>query len=438
MTITSSTDPHACSTRVDEVIRKFADGEIVVITDDADREGEGDLVVAGDTVTSEQMAFIIRHTSGIVCAAMSGEVAESLDLAPMVQTNSERHSTAFTVTVDATIGTTTGISARDRARTLHVLANPSTTPDALSRPGHVFPLRARANGVLERRGHTEAAVDVAHLAGRRPVAAICELMQDDGTATTLAQAEQFAVDHGLAICSVTELAEHRIVTQSLGTRTPLMQRATSCSGGVRRVSQARIPRGRHQFEVITYQSDDGLQEHVAVVAGGPDLDDVLVRVHSECFTGEVLGSARCDCGPQLDAALDLIGDAGRGVVVYLRGHEGRGIGLSPKLDAYNLQDGGLDTVDANLELGYPVDARSYADAVAILADLGVSTARLLTNNPSKVAALALGGITLERVPLVLTPTDESGPYLEAKRRRLGHHLPPTMAIQPMHSAAACS
>jgi 3,4-dihydroxy 2-butanone 4-phosphate synthase/GTP cyclohydrolase II len=312
MTITSSTDPDAGGSGVDAVVRGFADGEMVVITDDANREGEGDLVVAGDAVTPEQMAFIIRHTSGIVCAAMSAEATDALDLAPMVQANSERHRTAFTVTVDAAVDITTGISARDRARTLHILADPGSAPEQLSRPGHVFPLRARPGGVLERRGHTEAAVDVARLAGRRPVAAICELMQDDGTATTLPQAERFAKRHGLAICSVAELVEHRIATRSLDTCAPLRQRGTDRPGGVRRISQARIPRKRDQLEVITYRSDDCVHEHVAVVIGGPDTDGVLVRVHSECFTGEVLGSARCDCGPQLDTALDLMSDAGAG------------------------------------------------------------------------------------------------------------------------------
>lgn len=412
---------------VDAVLAAFSRGEIVVVTDDSDREGEGDLIVAGDSVTPAQLAFVLRHTSGIICAALAGEVADALDLPPMVEANSERHQTAFTVTVDALEGTTTGISAHDRAVTIRTLADPGARPGQLSRPGHVFPLRARPGGVLERRGHTEAAVDLARLSGRAPVAAICELMADDGSAMTLAGATAFAATHRLAACSVADLVAYRRLREPHDTstlRSPAVAEPVVSSVSVVRESEARVPRETGDTTVLAYRSTPDDREHVAVVVGDPAGHDVLVRVHSECFTGDVLGSARCDCGPQLEAALDEIAAAGRGVVVYQRGHEGRGIGLASKLDAYRLQDGGLDTVDANLMLGLPVDDREYEVAVRILEDLGVRDAQVMTNNPAKIDGLVACGLNVtRRVPLVAESHPEAAHYMETKRRRMGHLLP---------------
>jgi 3,4-dihydroxy 2-butanone 4-phosphate synthase/GTP cyclohydrolase II len=406
--------------RVARVISAFTRGEFVVVTDDADREGEGDLMIAAGSVTAERMAFLLRHTSGIVCAAMSGQVADRLDLAPMVENNAEAHQTAFTVTVDAAHGTTTGISAHDRTATLQVLTDPRSVPSDLNRPGHLFPLRARPGGVLDRRGHTEAAVDLACLAQLPEVTAISELTNPDGTVCTLRESEEFARQHSIPVCSVEEIAEHRILIEARAKRD-----ATPCppKGSVAVVAEAPIPRAGVTATVRVYRSSQG-QEHVAVIIGDPRGDRVLVRVHSECFTGDVLGSERCDCGPQLSYALDLIGRHGSGVVIYLRGHEGRGIGLAAKLRAYVLQDEGFDTVDANIELGLPVDARAYDDAAAILKHLGVLGVVLLTNNPEKVAGLEAGGIKVNgRRPLIVAGAPASQPYLETKRHRMGHLLP---------------
>lgn len=418
-------------TRVAAVVDSFARGEIVVVTDDADREGEGDLIVAGDTVTTAQVAFLLRHTSGIICAAMGGEVADALGLPPMVEANSERHQTAFTVTVDALANTTTGISAHDRAVTIRTLADPDARPEQLSRPGHVFPLRARAGGVLERRGHTEAAVDIARLSGRSSVAAICELMEDDGSTTTLAAAEAFAAAHNLRVCSVADLVAFRRLRE--GDACPIPSSASNPRSepevSVVRESEARMPRGLADTTVLAYRSSPDGREHVAVLVGDPAGEEVLVRVHSECFTGDVLGSARCDCGPQLEAALDEIVTAGRGVLVYQRGHEGRGIGLASKLDAYRLQDGGVDTVDANLMLGLPVDDRDYAVAVRILQDLGVRSAEVMTNNPGKIDGLEACGLAItRRVPLFAEFHPEAARYMETKRRRMGHILPADVRV----------
>jgi 3,4-dihydroxy 2-butanone 4-phosphate synthase/GTP cyclohydrolase II len=406
--------------RVERVVAAFGRGRFVVVTDDADREGEGDLMIAAGFLTAERMAFLLRNTSGIVCAAMGEQVADRLELAPMIAENEDPHRTAFTVTVDAARGVTTGISAHDRSATMRVLGDPRSGPGDLNRPGHVFPLRANPGGVLGRRGHTEAGVDLAALAGLPEVTAICELTNNDGSVCTLREAEEFARQHDLPVCSVADLVDYRNSLARGGAR-----------GGQPRsqiqpvvvVSEAVIPRSGVTTLVRVYRSADG-EEHVAVVVGDPEGDDVLVRVHSECFTGDVLGSGRCDCGPQLIQALDRIGRHGRGVVVYLRGHEGRGIGLAAKLRAYVLQDQGFDTVDANVELGLPVDARSYESAAAILEHLGVRSVVLLTNNPAKVTGLEAGGINvIERSPLVIAPIPESRSYLETKRRRMGHLLP---------------
>jgi 3,4-dihydroxy 2-butanone 4-phosphate synthase/GTP cyclohydrolase II len=395
------------------VLAAVAAGQLVVVTDDADREGEGDLIVAAEAMTADQMAFLVRHTSGIVCAALGGEIADQLDLPLMVTDNTDPHRTAFTVTVDARTGVTTGISASDRVHTLRVLSACESRPADLARPGHVFPLRACAGGVLQRRGHTEAAVDLMRLAGRRPVAAISEIVCDDGRVATLSQARRFAMEHELAVCSVDDLVRFR---RAVGPADP-----EAASRTVWPVSHARIPVGDTAFTATTYRTAGGI-EHVVASLGNPATQGLLVRAHSECFTGDVLGSARCDCGPQLRASLELIASAGNGILVYLRGHEGRGIGLSPKLDAYRLQDAGHDTIDANLLLGLPVDGRSFADAAAILADLGAVDVRLLTNNPGKVHALRDAGLAVERVPLVVGATEHSRAYLQTKQKRLGHEL----------------
>jgi 3,4-dihydroxy 2-butanone 4-phosphate synthase / GTP cyclohydrolase II len=392
---------------VEEAVAAIADGGMVLVVDDEDRENEGDLICAAERATPETLAFMVRHGSGIVCVAMRPERLEALELPLMSEDGSEAMGTAFTLTVDARHGTTTGVSARDRARTIEVLLDPGTEPDDLRRPGHVFPLRARRGGVLERAGHTEAAADLARLAGFQPAGVLCEVVNEDGTMARLPDLQVFARAYGLPLLSIADLIAYRARRETL----------------VRRVSSARIPTDHGAFSAVAYEDHVG-RTHVALVhgdlAGRPD---TLVRVHSECFTGDVLGSRRCDCGEQLDRALALIAAEGAGVVVYIRGHEGRGIGLRHKLEAYELQDQGLDTVDANLALGLGVDARDYGIGAQILADLGISRMRLLTNNPTKRAGLEGYGLeTVERVPLVTPPHPENCSYLRAKRDRLGHEL----------------
>jgi 3,4-dihydroxy 2-butanone 4-phosphate synthase/GTP cyclohydrolase II len=399
---------------IELAIAELTAGRPVVVVDDVERENEGDLIIAADAVTTEWMAFIVRHTSGVVCAPMTGDALDRLRVPLMTAENEERMRTAYTVTVDARDGISTGISAADRARTIRLLADPASTPEDLVRPGHVFPLRAREGGVLVRPGHTEAAVDLARLAGRQPAGVIAELVEDDGSMRRATSCRRFADEHGLAMISIADLIAYRRRHDHL----------------VDRVATTRLPTRHGVFTAVGYSDRLDGSEHLALVVG--DLHDgrladgtgVLVRVHSECLTGDVLGSARCDCGPQLEAALEAVAAAGHGVVVYLRGHEGRGIGLLAKLQAYGLQDAGLDTVDANLELGLPADAREYAAAAQVLADLGVSSARLLTNNPAKVGALARYGVeVLERVPLAVGAGPENLGYLRTKRDRMGHDLP---------------
>lgn len=396
----------------DLVTRALADvaaGRPVVVTDDEDRENEADLIVAADAMTAELTAFMVRHTSGVICAAMPAERLDLLGLPLMTQRNAEAMGTAFTVTVDAATGVTTGISAEDRTRTLRVLADPRTTAADLVRPGHVFPLRARSGGVLARPGHTEAGVDLARLAGRSACAALAELVDEDGTMLRGARVAAFARTHGLTVLRIQDLIGHRRRTEQL----------------LRRVSSARLPTPYGEFTAFGYgpQEDGRGSAQVALVHGEPG-NDSLVRVHSECLTGDVFGSLRCDCGQQLQAALAAIAEAGSGVVVYLRGHEGRGVGLLPKLAAYALQDDGHDTVDANLALGLPVDARDYWAAAQVLRDLGIGSVRLLTNNPAKREGLEEHGIAVsEFVPLVVSPGRHNAGYLRAKRERLGHLLP---------------
>lgn len=393
---------------VERAVAEVAAGRAVVVVDDVDRENEGDLIFAAEKATPELVAFMVRYTSGYICAPLTEQDCDRLDLPPMCATNQDRRGTAYAVTVDAREGVATGISAADRAHTLRLLADPSTRPDDLSRPGHMVPLRACRGGVLRRAGHTEAAVDLAVLAGLRPAGALCELVNDDGTMMRLPHLRQFAREHGLALISVADLIAHR--------------RRTECQ--VQRVVSTRIPTEHGVFQAVGYRSEIDSSEHVAMVFGDVgDGEDVLVRVHSECLTGDVLGSLRCDCGPQLQAALARVAAEGRGVVLYVRGHEGRGIGLMHKLQAYRLQDMGLDTVDANLELGLPADARDYGTGAQILYDLGVRSMRLLTNNPAKRSGLEGHGLrVVGREALAVRPHPENMRYLLTKRDRMGHLL----------------
>jgi 3,4-dihydroxy 2-butanone 4-phosphate synthase/GTP cyclohydrolase II len=391
----------------EQAIEAIRRGEMVVVVDDEDRENEGDLICAAEAATPEALAFMVRHGSGIVCVAMERDRLERLELPLMSDDGSEAMGTAFTLTVDARHGTTTGVSAADRARTIAVLIDEDTEVDDLRRPGHVFPLRSKRGGVLERAGHTEAAVDLARLAGFAPAGVLCEVVNDDGTMARLPDLERFAAEHDLPLLSIADLIAYRSARETL----------------VKRVASARIPTDHGEFESIAYEDHRG-RTHMALVHGDiSSRPEVLVRVHSECFTGDVLGSRRCDCGEQLERALELIAADGAGVVVYIRGHEGRGIGLRHKLEAYELQDQGLDTVDANLALGLGVDARDYGIGAQILADLGITRMRLMTNNPAKRAGLEGYGLeTVERVPLMIAPRPENSSYLLAKRDRLGHEL----------------
>jgi 3,4-dihydroxy 2-butanone 4-phosphate synthase/GTP cyclohydrolase II len=393
--------------RVELALETIRRGGLVVVVDDEDRENEGDLVIAAEHASPEALAFIVRHGTGIVCVAMESKRLDQLRLPLMTASGTEAMGTAFTLSVDARDGTTTGVSAADRARTIAALVDPRTSPEELRRPGHVFPLRARAGGILERAGHTEASLDLARLAGLYPAGVLCELVDDDGSMLRGAALERFADRHTLPVVSIAELIAYRSARECL----------------VRRVSSARIPTAHGEFASIAYDAHDG-RTHVAFVRGEVAGDEpVLVRVHSECFTGDVFGSRRCDCGAQLERALELIAAAGRGVVVYLRGHEGRGIGLQHKLEAYELQDRGLDTVEANLQLGFPADARTYGIGAAILRDLGISRMRLLTNNPAKRAGLEGFGLEVgECLPLLTVPTPENLYYLQTKRDRFGHLL----------------
>jgi 3,4-dihydroxy 2-butanone 4-phosphate synthase / GTP cyclohydrolase II len=394
---------------IEQAVADIAAGRPVVVVDDADRENEGDLVVAAALATAESIAFFVRWTSGVICVPLTGPDCDRLALPPMHHTNSDPKQTAYTVSVDARDGVTTGISAAERAGTIRLLADPEAKAEQLTRPGHVFPLRAQEGGVLRRPGHTEAGVDLARLAGLQPAAAIGEVVNDDGSMKRLPELTAFAREHGLTLISIADLVAYRMRTERQ----------------VHRVVEARIPTAHGEFTAVGYSSDLDEREHVALVAG--DLgtgEDVLVRVHSECLTGDVFGSLRCDCGPQLDASLAAVAAEGRGVVLYVRGHEGRGIGLLHKLQAYQLQDAGADTVDANLELGLPADARDYGTGAQILVDLGVRTMRLLTNNPAKRAALEGYGLhVLGRVPLPVQQTRDNTRYLVTKRDRMGHDLP---------------
>jgi 3,4-dihydroxy 2-butanone 4-phosphate synthase / GTP cyclohydrolase II len=393
---------------IEAAVADLAAGRPVVVVDDADRENEGDLVFAAEHATPDLVAFMVRHTSGYICVPLPEPECDRLDLPPMVHTNQDRLGTAYAVTVDAREGITTGISAADRAHTIRLLADPTTRPVDLARPGHVVPLRARAGGVLRRAGHTEAAVDLTRLAGLRPAGVICELVNDDGTMMRVPDHERFCAEHGLTLISIADLIGYRRRTEKQ----------------VERVVETRLPTPYGIFQAVGYRAEYDSAEHVALVYGDlAEGQDVLVRVHSECLTGDVFGSLRCDCGPQLHAALARVAQEGRGVVLYVRGHEGRGIGLLHKLQAYQLQDLGRDTVDANLELGLPADARDYGTGAQILYDLGVRSMRLLTNNPTKRAGLEGYGLTIVgREGLPVRPHPENVRYLRTKRDRMGHLL----------------
>ncbi len=400
---------------IERAIADIAAGKAIVVVDDEDRENEGDLVFAAQLATPELVAFTMTACRGLLCVPMEEDALERLQLAQMAPHNTERMQTAFTVSVDAREGVTTGISAADRARTIKLLAAPESSAYDLVRPGHVFPLQAKPGGVLRRPGHTEAAVDLARLAGLRPAGVICEIVNDDGTMSRLPQLREFAREHDLALISIADLIAFRRRTEKQ----------------VVRVAEAKIPTKHGEFLAVGYESTFDGVDHVALVKGDlGDGHDVLVRVHSECLTGDVFGSRRCDCGPQLDAALQVVAEAGRGVVLYVRGHEGRGIGLMHKLQAYQLQDGGSDTVDANLELGLPADARDYGTGAQILVDLGIVTMTLLTNNPAKRAGLEGYGLEIVgRQSLPVHATPENLRYLRTKRDRMGHDLPGLAAFE---------
>ncbi|MCX5413927.1 bifunctional 3,4-dihydroxy-2-butanone-4-phosphate synthase/GTP cyclohydrolase II [Streptomyces sp. NBC_00059] len=396
---------------VEQAIRDIAAGRPVVVVDDEDRENEGDLVIAAEKATPEIIAFMMSECRGLICAPMETDELERLELPQMVTHNTESMKTAFTVSVDASAehGVTTGISAADRATTLRMLAGGTAGPGDFVRPGHVFPLRARSGGVLVRNGHTEAAVDLARLAGLRPAGAIVEIAGEDGVMLRLPELVPFARKHGLTIISIEDLIAYR----------------RSSEPTVRREAEVRLPTSFGPFTAYGYRSTVDGVEHVALVHGDiGDGQDVLVRVHSECLTGDIFQSQRCDCGPQLHTSMERVTAEGRGVVVYLRGHEGRGIGLLSKLRAYELQERGSDTLDANLELGLPADARDYAAGAQILRDLGVHTLRLMTNNPDKTAALVRHGLGITgREPMPVQAGEHNLRYLRTKRDRMGHDLP---------------
>jgi 3,4-dihydroxy 2-butanone 4-phosphate synthase/GTP cyclohydrolase II len=392
---------------VERAIADIAAGRAVVVVDDENRENEGDIIFAAQKATPELLAFMVRYTSGVICVPMPGPDLDRLSLPLMTPQNGERMRTAFTVTVDARDGVTTGISAADRTTTIRLLADPTAQASDFVKPGHIFPLRYAEGGVLARQGHTEAAVDLARLAGLRPAGVLAEVVNDDGTMMRLPALRAFADAHGLALISIEQLIEHRRRTETLITR----------------VATTTIQNEYASWTAYGYRGDVDGTEHMALVLG--DIsggEDVLTRIHSECLTGDVFGSRRCDCGTQLQAAMAAIAERGRGVILYLRGHEGRGIGLLSKLQAYELQDAGADTVDANLELGLPVDAREYSVATQLLSDLGVSSVQLLTNNPAKVDALTRQQFGVTRVPLPPRVTPGNLRYLTTKRDRMGHEI----------------
>jgi 3,4-dihydroxy 2-butanone 4-phosphate synthase / GTP cyclohydrolase II len=394
---------------IEEAVDQLRNGGMVVVVDDEDRENEGDLIMAAEDATVESMAFFLEYTSGIFCVPLESQRADELELPLMVVANTEAQRTAFTVSVDYRHGTTTGISAHDRAATVRALIDPATRPNDLNRPGHIFPLRYRQGGVLKRAGHTEATIDLCRLAGKKPAGVLCEVVTaDKSDMARLPELQAFAEEHHLPIVTIADLVRYRRRNEKL----------------VRRVAEASLPTEFGNFQSYVFESVLDGEQHMALVYGDiTSVRDLLVRVHSECLTGDALGSLRCDCGPQLHTALAKIAAEGAGVVVYLRGHEGRGIGLGHKIRAYALQEEGHDTVDANLEQGLPVDSREYGIGAQILVDLGVTSMRLMTNNPIKYGGLEGFGLNIvERVPLESRPTSFNIDYLRTKRERMGHLL----------------
>ncbi len=392
---------------IESVIADLAKGKMAIVVDDEDRENEGDLIMAGECATPAAINFMARFGRGLICVAATSERLKQLGIEQMVASNRESHKTDFQVSVDAAAGISTGISAADRARTIQIMADPTALPGDLVQPGHVFPLRAKPGGVLQRTGHTEAAVDMARLARRRPVGILCEIMNDDGTMARLPQLIKFARKNKLKICTIKALIQHRREREKL----------------IERVEVVKMPTDFGEFDLYMYRSKVDGEHHLAMVKGDvAGKKNVLVRVHSECLTGDVFGSRRCDCGPQLHTALKMIADEGTGVLVYMR-QEGRGIGLPAKIKAYKLQEQGYDTVEANKKLGFGMDLREYGLGAQILGDLGIKNLRLLTNNPKKVVGLEGYGLNIvEQVPIKIRPNPHNQKYLKTKKEKLGHLL----------------
>jgi 3,4-dihydroxy 2-butanone 4-phosphate synthase/GTP cyclohydrolase II len=402
---------------IEQALETLKAGKPVLVVDHRNRENEGDAIMAAQFATPEWISWMVNHTSGFLCAPMSESLANRLELPLMTNNNQDRYRTQYTVSVDAASGVTTGISAADRAHTLRILADPESQPAHLIRPGHVIPLRAHPDGVFGRPGHTEATVDLLKLAGLTPVGVIAEMVSGDGTMMRLPELQEVGAKEGLPVISIGQIFEYREQAHAIPKDDSVSR--------IRFEAEAKMPSTHGVFKVRGYYDTKTTAEHVAIIAGEPNHDNVLVRMHSECITGEAFGSKKCECGPQLDFALDKIAtDPKGGVVIYLRGQEGRGIGLLNKLKAYALQDQGMDTVEANLALGLPSEAREYGAAVSILGDLGIKSVRLMSNNPAKIEALETAGILVnEYVPIVVGHQDENVEYMETKREKMGHMIP---------------